>query len=110
MNIKKLGLSFALASAAVLGTGAAQAVCNINGTLFQIASEGTTTFAWVRPDGVTDHYNLFTTTNPVFANMINTGLQKHVNISGTINNSSFITCPTSGVSRSSGVVNLLFVQ
>lgn len=110
MNFKKLGLSFALASAAVLGAGAAQAVCTVNGTVFLIATEGTTTYAWVRPDGVSDHYNFFTTTDPEFANMINTSLQRHVNINGTIDNSSFLTCPTSGISRFGGVVNLLYVN
>ena len=105
MNFKKLGLSLALASAAVLGTGAAHALCITEGTSFQIATDGGTTYIWVRPTNVTSFFYFFTTTNPQFANTMNNSLHGHVQLIGSAS-----SCPTSGISRYGGVMSLIYAN
>ena len=107
MNFKKLVLSFTLASAAILGTGAARAVCTYSGPVEEVYTDGTTIWVYVSPPNshaVPLYVYFFKTTNGEIAETINGSLHKNVTISGTG------VCPTSGPYRYGGVASSIYVN
>ena len=85
MNFKKLVLSFALASAAILGTGVAHAVCTTNGPVAQVFTDGVTTYVYVFQSNLTtlpSFVHFFSTRDPEIANAMNNSLHKNVTITG----------------------------
>jgi hypothetical protein len=108
MNSKKLMLSLALVSVAVLATGAAHATCTVSGPVDQIFNNSALTYVYVRPANLTAPFSynyLFVTNNAVFANTLNNSLHQNVTIYGNAT-----TCPTSGSQRLGGSVASLYVN
>ena len=107
MNFKKLALSFTLASAAVLGTGIAHAVCATYGRVAQVYTNGVSTTVYLYPTNLTalpTYAYFFTTTDPEIANVMNTSLHNIVYISGNA-----ASCPT-GAFRYGGVASFIYAN
>ena len=107
MNFKKLVLSFTLASAAVLGTGVADAACTTFGRVAQIYTNGSLTRVYLYPTqltGLPAYAWYFDTTDPELANVMNTSLHKTVYISGNA-----ASCPA-GTYRYGGVASYIYAN
>lgn len=107
MNIKRLMLSFTLASA-VLGTGVAHATCLTYGPVEQIYTSGTTTYIYVSPSNalaVPSYVYYFGTTDHELAEVFANSLHKNVYISGDA-----ATCPTTGTYRYGGVGSYIYAN
>jgi hypothetical protein len=107
MNFKKLVLSFTLASAAVLGTGVAHAVCTTYGRVAQVYTNGGTTTIYLYATNLTGlptYAYYFTTTDAEIANVFNTSLHGIVYISGNA-----ASCPT-GAFRYGGVASFIYAN
>ena len=108
MNFKKLVLSFTLASAAVLGTGVADAACITFGRVAQVYTNGVTTSVYLYSTNLIalpSYVYFFSTNDPEIANVMNNSLHNIVYISG---NAGF--CPTSGPFRYGGVASFIYVN
>ena len=107
MNFKKLVLSFTLASAAVLGTGVADAACITFGRVAQVYTNGVTTSVYLYSTNLIalpSYVYFFSTNDPEIANVMNNSLHKTVYITGNAG-----VCPC-GALRNGGVVSSIYAN